>query len=186
VNEVKTKKENNEDSIISIKEISDELIDKRVTTKGTITSRSDHKDGHVFLTIEDKSGTIKVAVFSDKNISKDPLITGNVIQVSGGVDKYEGEIEIIPERETDIKLASTSAKITENQVGQQVDLVGKIVSKYGHPEGHIFLYLQLDGQEITVPLFESIHSNSDDYLVNSIIKVHGKVNKYTGEIQIAL
>jgi uncharacterized protein YdeI (BOF family) len=66
---------------------------------GTITSVQT-SNGHIFISIEDWSGTISVPIFRDQqealNVHADNLAPGQVITITGIVSHYKGELEILP------------------------------------------------------------------------------------------
>ncbi|UTE74413.1 exodeoxyribonuclease VII large subunit [Rossellomorea marisflavi] len=174
------------DNSSTIKAITKDRIHQKATIQGNITSRINHKDGHVFLKVEDHTGSIKIVIFKDKKIQKESLIEGENVRVSGTVEEYNGELELIVDNSTDLTLTNNpNNKISDEQVGSELDVVGKIVSKYTHPEGHIFLNVRLENnQEITVPLFNNMKFASDDYSVFSTIRVIGTLDKYNDTLQI--
>ncbi|OAO76152.1 OB-fold nucleic acid binding domain-containing protein [Anoxybacillus flavithermus] len=171
---------------LNIQAIDNSMIGDNVSIIGKITDRRDHKDGHVFLTVQDSSGEILVPIFFDKKINTDNLIVGSQFQFSGKVDEYKGQMEIIPSTQKDIVPVATSTKIEEKDEGKVVTINGKILSKYTHPKGHIFLTVKVDstGQELDIPLFNTLHPNPDAYLINSEVSIKGKVDIYKGKLEL--
>lgn len=102
---------NIEPTIIPIKKITSEYIGKSVTTKGYIAYKNSHLAGHLFLTIADGDAKIQVPLFSGymKSLEQDGLDAysfqkGNTISVTGLVDEYKGDLQIIPRKPNDIKI----------------------------------------------------------------------------------
>lgn len=93
--------------VVSISEITLDLVGRPVTVNGTITKVRFHQDGHAFLTISDGKGQIQVPLFasfllaSGLDVSK--LKVGNNILVSGTVDLYNNQMQIVPRKVTDVK-----------------------------------------------------------------------------------
>lgn len=81
---------------ILIKDINEEMINEKVTIQGEITYLYVSKNGHVFLKIKDESGEIKVVVFKNSGLSRVyELEKGQKISVSGKIEEYKDELEII-------------------------------------------------------------------------------------------
>jgi DNA/RNA endonuclease YhcR with UshA esterase domain len=169
---------------LNIDTINKSMVGDWVTVTGEITNRRDHENGHIFLTVKDDSGEIPVSIFSDKNIESETLTTGSVFQFSGSVDEFNGEIELIPSKQADV--IPKANKIEEKDAGQISTITGKIITKYSHPEGHLFLTIKVDitGQELEVPLFNSLHPNPDNYPINSLISTKGKITLYKKKLQV--
>ncbi len=81
---------------MQIKDINQEMINEKATIQGEITYLYISKDGHVFLKVKDESGEIKVVIFKDSGLSNVyGLEEGQKISVSGKIQEYKGELEII-------------------------------------------------------------------------------------------
>ncbi|MEH7749115.1 OB-fold nucleic acid binding domain-containing protein [Neobacillus drentensis] len=177
---------NQNDKTISIQSIDKSMVGETVSIVGEIINHKDHKNGHVFLTVKDASGEILIPIFADKNINTDTFVTGNQFQFAGNVDEFNGEIEIIPSKQEDIVPTNPITRINEKDEGQLKTISGKIISKYTHPQGHIFITLKVQetGQELEIPLFSSLHPNPDEYPINSEVNLKGKVTVYKNRLQI--
>lgn len=80
---------------ISIAEATN-FVGEKVTVKGTIDSYYTSKDGHVFFSLSDMSGSIKAVVFRNSNIeSAYNLKDGQKIVLTGKVEEYKDSFEII-------------------------------------------------------------------------------------------
>lgn len=82
-------------SEIKIGDVNRDYIGKTVKVLGEVSSRYESKDGHVFLNIVDSSGKIKVVIFKNSKVENN-LEIGQNIEVSGKVEEYKGQLEIIP------------------------------------------------------------------------------------------
>lgn len=183
VNLTSNKEKKMNQDIVSISFITKETIGDSVAIIGEISRRYEHKNGHVFLTLSEADNTIEVPIFSNKNIETSKFITGALVKVKGKVGEYKDKLQIIPETSEDINLVDD--KFTIEDIGEQRAVVGKIISKYVHPNGHIFLGLELDsGQELEVPLFSELKPKTDDYPINSIIKVSGTIENYNNNLEL--
>jgi DNA/RNA endonuclease YhcR with UshA esterase domain len=98
-------------SSIKISEIDSRLIGKTIRTTGYIIYKSNHPAGHVFLTIADGQAKIQVPLFAgfvnslnENDVSVDDFRKGVRISVSGLVDEYKGQLQILPRKPNDIKI----------------------------------------------------------------------------------
>jgi len=98
---------------IELKDITPELVGRSVLTTGEIVYRRSHEAGHLFLTISDDDTKIAVPLFvgylntlKETGLTEDDFYEGVKISVSGLVDEYQGQIQIIPRRVNDIKILS--------------------------------------------------------------------------------
>lgn len=93
--------------LVKISEISYEDVGKKMAVRGEITSKRIHKDGHIFLKVDDGSGELLVVFFS----SRLPKIGGSIrclsegeeIEVAGEVHDFRGTLEIIPKSGDDLQ-----------------------------------------------------------------------------------
>ncbi|MGN0973747.1 MAG: exodeoxyribonuclease VII large subunit [Candidatus Coprovivens sp.] len=172
----------NQDTLL-ISSITKENIGDSVIIIGEISRRYEHKNGHVFLTLSEDNKTIEVPVFADKNIETSNYTTGSMVKVKGEVREYQGKLQVIPEKTDDISLVKDT--YTVEDIGKQVQVVGGITTKYAHPNGHLFIVLELDsGQELEVPLFSDLKPKSGDYPINSKIKVSGTIEEYENKLEL--
>jgi DNA/RNA endonuclease YhcR with UshA esterase domain len=92
---------------VSISDINTELVGMSATTRGNITKVRFHQEGHVFLTISDGKNQIQVPLFASfllaSGLDIGKLKVGNSILVSGAVDVYKNQLQIVPRKATDIK-----------------------------------------------------------------------------------
>lgn len=97
-----------EPKFLDIDQIDTDFLGKTVSTQGTVTSKYISKGGHVFLTISGNRAKIQVPLFSNfvKNLDFDPTIikTKSEISITGTVDEYEGQLQIVPRKPSDLKI----------------------------------------------------------------------------------
>jgi DNA/RNA endonuclease YhcR with UshA esterase domain len=96
---------------IELKEINPELVGRSVSTTGKIVYRKTHDAGHLFLTISDDDTKITVPLFAgylntlkEVGLTENDFYEGTEILVSGLVDEYQGQLQIIPRRVNDVKI----------------------------------------------------------------------------------
>ncbi len=86
---------------VNIEDIKEEDIGKLVSVEGKIKSKY-YNGEHLFFDLEDETDEIKIVVFENiikkLKIEPDKIRNGKEIFVSGEVEKYEGELEIIPNK----------------------------------------------------------------------------------------
>lgn len=98
-----------------ISEINFEMVGRSVKTTGFISHRSNHQNGHIFLTIEDGyDSRIQVPLFSGfvnsfegnnkQRATTDELGYGSLIEVEGLVGEYRGQLQIVPRKPDDLKI----------------------------------------------------------------------------------
>lgn len=98
---------------IKLKDINSELVGRSVSTKGEIVYRKGHDAGHLFLTISDGDINIAVPLFAgylndlkEVGLTEDDFQKGTEISVCGLVDEYQGQLQVIPRRQDDVKIVS--------------------------------------------------------------------------------
>ena len=96
---------------IKISQITPEFIGRSVSIQGIITQKNIHSEGHVFLMISDDEFDIQVPIFSSlmndlkkENITESEFKINEAISVTGLVDEYRGQLQILPRKTSDIKL----------------------------------------------------------------------------------
>ena len=158
-----------------------------VTISGIIDEVERSKDGqHLFVTLSDGTdGMILVPIFSNTNIDQTQFIVGENLKVTGEVEIYGGDLEIIPQTSEDVVCGNNLTTVTQADINKEATIKGTIISKYNHPDGHIFLTVQLEsGQEIDVPIFSTLAPNPENYTTNSVVQVKGTVDLYDGKLEV--
>ena len=95
----------------SLGEIDSSSVGKTVSITGRIVFKKVHPAGHIFLTISDGNARIQIPLFSGylKNLERNGISSydfkmGTTITVTGLVEEYKGNIQIIPRKVGDIKI----------------------------------------------------------------------------------
>ncbi|WP_090799717.1 OB-fold nucleic acid binding domain-containing protein [Paenibacillus sp. GP183] len=173
-------------SIVSIRSINSKMKGQTVTIKASIKDKKQSKDGHLFLTVEDSSGLLDVPVFADKKVPTDLLIVNKVFQITGQVDVYNGKLEIIPQQTGDIILASDSLEVTKANSGKTIEFQATVLTKYLHPDGHMFLKVKrLDtNEEVEVPVFSNLNYNTESITINAQMKIKGQIQEYKNQMEV--
>jgi DNA/RNA endonuclease YhcR with UshA esterase domain len=94
-----------------ISQITTDLIGRSVSTQGIIKEKRLHTDGHMFLVISDGNSDIQVPIFSslmkdlkDENLTEEDFQVDEKIYVTGLVDEYNSNLQVLPRKTSDIKL----------------------------------------------------------------------------------
>ena len=90
---------------VKIGEVTGELVGKVVNVKGTVTDFYEHKDGHYFFDIKDGTGELKVVLWDSLveqlrlgGMNVDEIRDGAELELTGTLEIYKGELELIPLR----------------------------------------------------------------------------------------
>lgn len=96
-------------SVVKISELSYDDTGSKVAVRGDVISVRTHKDGHIFIEVDDGTGELTIAIF--KNVAEKldtkaiECITnvGSEVEVAGEVTEYRERLEIIPQGTGDVK-----------------------------------------------------------------------------------
>jgi DNA/RNA endonuclease YhcR with UshA esterase domain len=98
---------------LRISDINSELVGRFVATSGKITTKRSSDAGHIFLTVSDNKSSIQVPLFAsfmntlkENEMPENNLRIGIEVYVSGLVEEYQGQLQIIPRKITDFKILS--------------------------------------------------------------------------------
>lgn len=98
-----------------ISEITFDMVGRSVKTTGFIAYRSDHPNGHIFLTVTDGEGSkIQTPLFAGfvssfernnkQQATTNELKRGALIEVEGLVGEYRGQLQVVPRKPDDLKI----------------------------------------------------------------------------------
>jgi DNA/RNA endonuclease YhcR with UshA esterase domain len=98
---------------LKVSDITPELVGRFVVTNGKISSKKTTDAGHVFLTVSDNKSSIQVPLFAnfmnslkDNGLSENKIKVGYEVSISGLLEEYNGQLQIIPRKITDFKILS--------------------------------------------------------------------------------
>ena len=96
---------------VQISDLSFDYVGKVATVSGTIVYKKEHPAGHIFLTLSDGENKLQVPIFYGvvKNLegsdtTKEMLKYKTYLTVTGMVDEYNGELQIVPRNADDIEV----------------------------------------------------------------------------------
>jgi len=99
---------NTKPSEVSISKIDESLVGRSVTVSGFISYLKFHPDGHIFITVSDNTTKIQVPLFSSflssARIDVSNIKVGRKVVVSGIVDVYKNQLQIVPNKADDFKV----------------------------------------------------------------------------------
>jgi DNA/RNA endonuclease YhcR with UshA esterase domain len=88
---------------IDIGEITGSFVGSEVNVTGTVSDVYKHRSGHVFFTLDDGSGSIKVVLWESlvsemlkRGWEISDIREGSVLNLVGEVEMYKGDLEVIP------------------------------------------------------------------------------------------
>lgn len=170
--------------------------DARVIVSAKISRASKFSQGMRY-TLDDGTGKITLLIWADvlEKISvRDELKAGAEIRVTGQVDLFNDELEIIPERAQDVELVAAAVvptvtirtidSITTDDLDKIVFLQGTISELDDFSAGK-YVTLQDDTGTIRVTVFKNVLTPIQDQLaIGANISVRGKVNVFRGNLEI--
>lgn len=96
---------------IEMEEINSNFMGKVVTTEGYISYKSIHPAGHVFLTISKNNKKIQIPLFAgfmeklrESGITEKDLVNKRKVVITGTLDEYNGQLQIVPRKVEDVKI----------------------------------------------------------------------------------
>lgn len=98
-------------SYTDLKDITLDMVGKVVRTSGRISDVQLNPKGHVFLTIKNDNKSLQIALFNDmvksmndNGIGVKNLTKGRLINVTGALDIYNNQFQIVPKKAGDISV----------------------------------------------------------------------------------
>lgn len=181
-------------ALTPISQIDRDFVGLRTRVSGRIIETRGHADGHLFLRVKDESGgVIFIPLFSNVKSELDEKIElVDRIQVSGKIEIYEGDLELIPEDATDVKIVKTAptkiSEIDRNRLGEKVKVRGFVEKK--KPVGTGNLIVNLRDEEKSLPIFISrkvVESkNFPEIREGQTVQTAGQVMLFDNELQIEI
>jgi DNA/RNA endonuclease YhcR with UshA esterase domain len=93
---------------VSISELNADMVGFSATVVGRISKVRFHQDGHVFLTLTDGRNVVQVPLFASflkaSSIDISKLKVGAEVLVSGTVDVYKSQLQILPRKTNDLQI----------------------------------------------------------------------------------
>ena len=125
--------------------------------------------------------------FKESTISPEPLPKESI---KGTFSKVNGEVTPKPSDDKFLQNSPDSLeqlpinKVAMGMQGKLISVVGSIVSRYDHKNGHTFLTVSDDTGKISIPIFANKHINVSQFQVGRTFRFTGQVDVFKGELEI--
>lgn len=86
--------------------IGEDMLGQTVRIRGIISEVKRFDSGHALAKLTDDSGMITVYFHRDSNTDLVLLITDHEYLISGTIDSYKGELQVLPQNSSDVQLIS--------------------------------------------------------------------------------
>lgn len=185
------------DKIITpIAKITTEYTGKFVTVQGVVVGERRFKSGMRYV-VADDTGKITLVLF-DRELQQvaqpSQLTEGATLNVTGKVNFYKQEVQIVPVRGTDVIVAVPAPPIThvaisalgQTDLGKTVAVHGVVVGASSFSAGFKLTLNDGSGQ-VAVTLFENVYdglAKPEHVNVGATLTVTGKVNAFANKLEI--
>jgi DNA/RNA endonuclease YhcR with UshA esterase domain len=172
--------------------LDNEFIGLKVAISGQVVDSYEHKDGHLFLKLRDNSGVTSVPVFARvRSEFGEPIEFLDILQVTGEVGLYRGELQVVPQRASDLRVVHTApvrlSSLERENAGIPVKVQGTIVEREIVGSGNVLLTLHEDGGHL--PVFIPrwvVEDGLPEIHVGNVVRVDGWLQLYKGELELKL
>ncbi|MEM2889959.1 MAG: OB-fold nucleic acid binding domain-containing protein [Candidatus Hadarchaeum sp.] len=179
--------------ITPIASLNETFIGLRVSVSGQVVEYRDHQEGHLFLKLKDKSGgLVNVPIFSrTRSQLEESIELLDIVEITGEVALYQGELEVIPEGAKDVKVVHTApvklSEIGKENAGAPVKVQGVISKREIVGSGNLVLILENDGGRLQVFIPSWIAEDGlPEVHVGDTVRVDGWIQLYKGEVELKL
>lgn len=176
-----------------------------VEVTGTILSRYTHADGHIFTNVEldKKNKSIDIPFFASFGMEDSELLPGANVEVHGTVERYQGDLQIVPSSRSGIEVLEEGdpidvkkkalAEITSEDIGKVFQVQGTVTEMRQH-DGHTFFNFRSEGSIISAALFraESTENRGRQTLISrsnreeTEIIIEASVDEYRDDLQLVV
>ena len=177
--------------ITPIASLDNGFIGLKVVISGQVVDLRNHQDGHIFLKLRDDSeGVVSVPIFSGLQAELGESIELlDVMEVTGEVVLYQGDLEVVPDQVGDVKVVHTPpmklSSLSEENAGIPVKVQGTIVEREIVGNGNIILTLREDGSQLPTFIPYWITDNGLPELhVGTTVRVDGWLQLYEGKLEL--
>lgn len=167
------------------------FIGLKVTVSGQVVDLRTHQDGHIFLKLRDDSGgVVSVPIFSRLCAELGESIELlDVLEVTGEVVLYQGDLEVVPDRASDVKVVHIPpvrmSDLSEENVGVPVKVQGTVVEREIVGRGNMILTLREDGHQLPAFIpYWVVEDGLPELHVGAMVRVDGWLQLYEGELEL--
>lgn len=177
-----------------ISKIDMDFVGLKTKVSGRVIDLSRHSKGHVFLKVKDGSGgVISVPIFASMSskLDEEVKLLDN-IRITGEVENYQGELELLPEGAESIKVIHSTptevSRIDEGRVGETVKIRGVVREKEPVGKGSLLMEIWGDDSGLTVYMPPDVAGARDlpEIGVGDRVQLAGLVQLYEGELELKL
>ena len=176
-----------------IASLDNNFVGLKVTISGQVVNSYEHQDGHLFLKLRDDSeGVVSVPLFARLRAELGESIELlDVVQVTGEVELYRGELEVIPERASDVRVVHTApvklSSLSRENAGTIVKVQATVVEREVVGSGNVILTLREDGAQLPVFIPAWVAENGlPELRVGNVVRVDGWLQLYRDELELKL
>ncbi|MEM2878361.1 MAG: OB-fold nucleic acid binding domain-containing protein [Candidatus Hadarchaeales archaeon] len=174
---------------LPISELREDMVGSTVEISGTVVDLREHRNGHVFLKVQDDSGgSITIPLFSDVRSGVGRVEILDRVEVKGELSAYKGELEIIPSSARDVKVQRSGitplSELGEEYYGKLVKVEGKIDRINRLPGGQAILNLQDENAIAKIFLPKNVAGELNWLAEGVEVRVGGWYQLYEGEPEI--
>jgi DNA/RNA endonuclease YhcR with UshA esterase domain len=183
---------------VSIDELEGSPLYQRVTVQGVIRDDRTPYEGLRILTLRDAGGEVEVALWTEAATltgAWPELRVGQPVQVTGAVDRYEGQPQVSVGRASDVvALEEEIALAPERRIGElsaalagELAVVEGMVVEVDAFSAGVKLTLDDDSGAVTLLLWQDLYDSLADRasLVEGVrVRALGEVAEYRGELEI--
>jgi DNA/RNA endonuclease YhcR with UshA esterase domain len=183
---------------VSIDELEGSPLYQRVTVRGVIRDERTPYEGLRILTLRDAGGEVEVALWTEAATltgAWPELRVGQPVQVTGAVDRYEGQPQVSVGRASDVvMLEEEIALAPERRIG---DLSTALAGELAVVEGMVVevdafsagvkLTLDDDSGAVTLLLWQDLYDSLADrasLVEGARVRTLGEVAEYRGELEL--
>jgi len=180
-------------TVTAIASLNDDFIGTKVMISGRLVDLREHIDGHLFMKLKDDSGgVISVPVFASvRSQLKEPIELLDVVQVTGLVKEYRDELEVIPDKASDLRIvhapATRISSLSEERIGELVKVEGVVAERAIVGKGSLILTLRDDGSQLPVFVPASVVKDGfPEVHVGYTVRVDGWLQLYNDNMELQL
>lgn len=174
---------------LAISQLNEEMVGSTVEVSGTVMDLYEHRDGHLFVKLQDEScGALTVPLFSDMRSGVGRIEALDRLVVRGEVSVYKGELEVIPSSPGDVTVLRVPpmplTELNENRYGTLVKVEGRITNISYLSGGQAIFTISGGGPSAKVFLPKNVASGAPWLAEDMVVRVGGWYQLYNGEPEI--
>ncbi len=181
-------------TLTPLAKINEDYVGLGVMVSGQVIDLHEHRDGHLFLKLKDESGgVISVPIFASVCSELDePIELLDNVQVTGQVKLYNGDLEVIPEKGTDLHVVHTPpiglANVGREHLGELIKTQAVIAQRDIVGNGSLILTLREDGAELPafVPASVADEDGFPELHVGYTVRASGWLQLYNEHLELKI